>query len=163
MNLPLYSKAITCRIRYVIFGTLNLSSLLEACSSGAFSALSSCEAEIVAASEATKEAIYVKSFLSELGLHDEDAPVSMECDNQAAIDTAYNPENHDRMKHVDRRHFFVREKIEDGELVVPYVRSEANLADFFTKPLSGARFFELRDRIMNCDARSARALRVHAT
>ena len=59
--------------------------------------------------------MYLKAFLRELELHEEDVPVSMACDNQAAIDTAYNPEIHDRMKHVERRHFFVREKIEDGE------------------------------------------------
>ena len=38
---------------------------------------------------------------------------------------------------------------ERGELVVPYVPSTANLADFFTKPLKPAPFFEMRAKIMN--------------
>ena len=37
------------------------------------------------------------------------------------------------MKHVERRHLYVRECIERGEIVVPYVSTHDNLADFFTK------------------------------
>ena len=111
-------------------------------------ALSSCEAEIVAASEATKEAVYLNSFLDELGLGSAE-PVSLAVDNQSAIATAYYPEHHSRVKHIERRHFFVREKVESHEICVPFVRSEHNMADFFTKPLASKAFFRLRDAIMN--------------
>ena len=114
-------------------------------------ALSSCEAEIVAASEAAKEAVYLKAFLSELGLGQK-SPVSLAVDNQSAINVAYNPEHHSRVKHIERRHFFVREKVEDHELCVPFVRSADNMADFFTKPLATGAFFRLRDAIMNVPA-----------
>ncbi len=63
---------------------------------------------------------------------------------------AYNPEHHTRTKHIDRRHFFLRELIEQGRLVVPFVSTADNLADFFTKPLAARAFFALRARIMNC-------------
>ena len=76
-------------------------------------------------------------------------PTKQYCDNQAAIASAYNPENHGRLKHVERRHFFIREAIEEAKICVPFVRSDENLADFFTKPLKPQRFFELRDKIMN--------------
>ena len=111
-------------------------------------ALSSCEAEIVAASEAAKEAVYLHSFLTELGLGD-DNPVALSVDNQAARDLAYNPEHHAKTKHIERRHFFVREMVEDLRITVPFVRSADNMADFFTKPLTARQFFLLRDRIMN--------------
>ena len=111
-------------------------------------ALSSCEAEIIAASEAAKEATYLRRFLSELGLcSDETTPVSM--DNMAGRDLAYNPQHHGRTKHVARRHFFIREKVEDFTLCVPFVRTADNLADFFTKPLGPRTFFPMRDIIMN--------------
>ena len=126
-------------------------------------ALSSCEAEIMAASEAAKEAVYLRRFLSELGLHEPDEPLRLSCDNQAAVDTAYNPENHDKMKHVERRHLFIREKVQDGQLLVPYVRTHENMADFFTKVVSPAQFVHMRDTIMNCDSRHARALRSTAS
>ena len=43
----------------------------------------------------------------------------------------------------------IREAIEEAKICVPFVRSDENLADFFTKPLKPQRFFELRDKIMN--------------
>ena len=70
--------------------------------------------------------------LSELGLG-EDAPVEMGMDNQAAIAISYNPELHSRTKHIDRRHFFVRECVENMQIRVPYVNTVDNLADFFTR------------------------------
>ena len=111
-------------------------------------ALSSCEAEIVAASEGAKEALYLAKILEELGERGYD-PVRLSGDNKGAIDVAYNPEHFSRMKHVARRHFFVRECVEQGRLVVPFVRSASNPADFFTKPLPYATFTQLRNTIMN--------------
>ena len=111
-------------------------------------ALSSTEAEIVAASEASKEAIAIRSLLSDLGFGDPE-PTRMSVDNQSAIAVAYNPEHHNRMKHVMRRHFFVRECVENMQIVVPFVNSCDNCADFFTKVLSPKQFFYMRDIIMN--------------
>eukprot|EP00965_Chrysotila_dentata_P219119 6190944-Pleurochrysis_carterae.AAC.1 len=70
-------------------------------------------------------------------------------DNKSAIDLAYNPEHHQRSKHIDRRHFFVRERVETHDITVPFVASADNLADFFTKPLPPRVFFAMRDTIMN--------------
>ena len=75
--------------------------------------------------------------------------MSLSEDNKGARDLAYNPEHHQRSKHIDRRHFYVREMVENGEIVVPYVQSDDNLADFFTKPLTAKKFFALRNNIMN--------------
>ena len=86
-------------------------------------ALSSCEAELMAASEAAKEAVYLNEFLSEL---DEGAsdPVALHVDNKGARDLAYNPEHHQRTKHIERRHFYIpndiRELVEDMRITVPY-------------------------------------------
>ena len=130
-------------------------------------ALSSCEAEIVASSEAAKEGVYLKRLLEGLKMHPGDAiavsstgdAVAISGDNQAAIALAYNPENHDKVKHVERRHFFIREKVEEGLLSVPYVRTVDNIADFFTKALPKETFFSMRDQIMNCDAHSSKEQR----
>ena len=70
-------------------------------------------------------------------------------DNKGARDLAYNPEHHSKTKHIDRRHFFVRELVEQQRIVVPYVATDDNLADFFTKPLASKKFFAMRDKIMN--------------
>jgi len=53
------------------------------------------------------------------------------------------------MKHVERRHFFVRDMVESFEITVPYVNTADNLADFFTKPLNATKFHAMRRVIMN--------------
>ena len=111
-------------------------------------ALSSCEAEIVAASEASKEAVHLRGLAQELG-YCIDGATDLHMDNRSAIDVAYNPEHHTQMKHVDRRHFYVRELVEEHILRCPFVSTHDNLADFFTKALPSQTFFPLRDAIMN--------------
>ena len=102
----------------------------------------------MAGSEASKEAIHVAALARELGLHDE-SPIDLGMDNRSAIDVAHNPEHHGRMKHVSRRHFFIRECVENHLIRVPFVRTDENDADFFTKVLPGRNFFPLRNKIMN--------------
>ena len=82
------------------------------------------------------------------------SPISLSLDNKGAVDLAYNPEHHQRTKYIERRHFYVREAVERGEIRVPFVCTHDNLADFFTKPLASKRFLQLRDIIMNVPARS---------
>ena len=50
----------------------------------------------------------------------------MGMDNQAGRELAYNPEHHAKTKHIQRRHFFVRELVEDFRVTVPFVRSQDN-------------------------------------
>ena len=71
-------------------------------------------------------------------------------DNMGARDLCYNPEHHNKTKHVERRHFFVRDMVvEKFELTVPFVRTANNWSDFFTKPLKPKSFKEFRKIIMN--------------
>ena len=67
---------------------------------------------------------------------------------------SYNPQHHDRMKHVQRRHFFVRDMVESFELEVPFVPTKKNAADIFTKPLGYRRFEKLRKVLMNLPAKA---------
>jgi len=96
-------------------------------------ALSSCEAEIMACSEAAKAVAYYRYLLKELGFLPP-GPMSLSMDNKAGIDLAHNPEHHKRTKHIKRHHFLIRETIEALKIGVPYIKSSDNLADFFTKP-----------------------------
>ena len=56
-------------------------------------------------------------------------------DSKGAHDLSYNPEFHARSKHIKRRHFYVRDMVEEGELIVPLVRTHENPADFLTKAM----------------------------
>jgi ribosomal protein L18E len=112
-------------------------------------ALSTCEAEIIALSEAAKDVVYLRKLVKGLDAA-EDGPTHLSTDSKSARDVSYNPEHHDKMKHVERRHFYVRDMVESFELEVPYVPTDQNPADFFTKPMKNAtRFRELRRVVMN--------------
>ena len=118
----------------------------------------------MALSEAAKEGVFLRRFLDELGLGADSPttlspPTSLATDNKAARDLAYNPEHHEKTKHIERRHFYIRELVENEELIVPFVCTTANMADFFTKPLAGDAFFRLRNAIMNLPPRSRSAAR----
>ena len=110
-------------------------------------ALSMCKAEMIAASEAAKEAIHLRALYDEL-TKSKVQPMNLHLDCKAAIDTAYNPEHHSKLKHVQCRHFFIREVVEAHQIIVPYVESSKNLADFFTKLLPARKFFEMRKLVM---------------
>ena len=76
-------------------------------------------------------------------------PTSTSTDNKGAHDLSYNPEFHRRSKHIQRRHFYVRDVVEDHELVVPLIKTDDNPADFFTKSVTADKFFKFRAIIMN--------------
>ena len=97
-------------------------------------ALSSMEAEYMAVSHATREAVWLRNLLHELGLLLEQ-PTLINVDNQGAIDFAKSQTFHGRSKHIDIRHHFIRERISSHEIEVTHCASEDNLADVLTKAL----------------------------
>ena len=114
----------------------------------ASTSLSSCKAEIYALSEGAKDLVYFRKLLTGLGVPPA-GPSACATDNQGARDLSYNPEHHNRSKHIERRHFFIRDMVEAQEIVVPLVNTNDNDADFLTKPLPPKRFKFLRRKIMN--------------
>ena len=94
--------------------------------------LSSCEAELVALSAATCDAMWLRNYLSELGFPPA-GPTPIHCDNAATRAVAGSPVAEKHLKHVARRHFFVQDAVKAGEIVVPPIASEKNIADVLTK------------------------------
>jgi hypothetical protein len=105
-------------------------------------ALSTTEAEFIAANEAAKELTWLSRLLHEITVLTE-IPL-LRVDNLSALKLVKNPIFHKRSKHIDVRYFFIRDKIEDGTLVIEHVASEEQIADIFTKPLAKDRFQKLR-------------------
>ena len=72
------------------------------------------------------------------------------CDNQSAINISKNPVQHSRKKHIDIRHHFLRDLVEQGLVVLHHVATYKQLADIFTKPLDTAKFEKLRSDLGVC-------------
>ena len=100
----------------------------------------------MASSDATRQAIWLRLLLKDLGFSDS-SPLPILNDNNAAIQLSRNPVHHDRSKHIDMRHHFLREKVLDNTIELSHVASEDNLADLLTKPLASEQFTSLRNRL----------------
>ncbi|UYV83987.1 hypothetical protein LAZ67_X000796 [Cordylochernes scorpioides] len=96
--------------------------------------LSTTESEYIAASKATKEAIWLRHLLREL--HQEQVkPTTIFCDNQSCIRLVHNPEYHKRTKHIDIWYHFIRDHFQNHAIDLLYVCSNDQAADIFTKAL----------------------------
>ncbi|KMQ88473.1 gag-pol polyprotein [Lasius niger] len=112
--------------------------------------LSTTESEYIAASSATREAIWLRNLLHDIGHKCKNATL-IHIDNQSAIRLVKNPEFHKRTKHVDIRYHYIREKVESRDIQVTYIPTENQLADIFTKALPRDRFRKLCTGLGICD------------
>lgn len=107
-------------------------------------ALSTTEAEYMAATQACKEALWWRSLLHEISLGFQvDKPTTIHSDNQSCIALSINSEFHARTKHIDIQHHFIREKVSDRSIVLKYVSTDDMVADILTKGLPKAKFYNL--------------------
>ncbi|KAL0291284.1 UNVERIFIED_CONTAM: Retrovirus-related Pol polyprotein from transposon RE2 [Sesamum angustifolium] len=98
---------------------------------------STTEAEYVAASEAAKEAVWMKNYIQELGVAPSIAkPIVIFCENNRVIAQAKEPKSHHRSKHILRRHHLHRDLVGRGNIRIDRVSSIENIADPLTKPVS---------------------------
>ena len=109
-------------------------------------ALSSCEAEYIAASEAACQAVWLDALIKELQL-EKSGKVKLLVDNKSAIDLAKHPASHGRSKHIETKFHFLREQVNNEKLKIEHCRTEDQLADILTKALKLERFRCLRDSI----------------
>ena len=107
---------------------------------------SSSEAEYRAMAQTTCELVWLRNLLGEIGFP-QSKPMKMWCDNQAAIYIATNPVFHERTKHIEVDCHFTREKLEDGTITTPHIRTENQLADVLTKALPGTRINSICNKL----------------
>ena len=107
-------------------GAISWQSKLQKCV-----ALSTTEAEYIAATEAGKEMVWLKRFLLELGLKQLNYVIF--CDSQSAMDLSKNSMYHSRTKHIDVRYHWLRLAIEEQMLQLKKIHTDDNVADMLTK------------------------------
>jgi hypothetical protein len=108
-------------------------------------ALSTAEAEYIAAGSCCTQILYLKQSLVDYNI--KLGSVSLLCENESAVKIAKNQVLHSRTKHIDIRHHFLREKEANGDIALQNVRSKEQLVDIFTKPLNERIFVRLRNEL----------------
>ena len=119
-------------LRYLftfVGGVVSWQSRLQKCV-----ALSTTEAEYIAANEAGKEMLWLKRFLQELGLKQDVYVVN--CDSQSVIDMSKNSMYHSCSKHSEVRYHWLRLVVEQQSFELEKIHTDENPADMLTKVVS---------------------------
>lgn len=109
-------------------------------------ALSTTEAEYIAAAECCKELLYLKSLFEELlGIT---ILIELNIDNQSAIALIKNGVMNKRSKHIDVKFRFLHELARDGIVKIKYCPTNDQLADILTKPLNATKFKKFKEQLL---------------
>ena len=108
-------------------------------------ALSSTEAEYMAMSDCSRQVVWVRNLLAELGYNVKHIPLSG--DNQGSIFIGSNPVTESRSKHIDIRYHYIREVYDKGIVDIFYIDGNDNPADIFTKNLGAVKFLKFRSQL----------------
>ena len=99
------------------------------------------EAEYVAACEVANKAIWLKKFLSDLGVvRLEQVPITFFCDNNGAVAQSKYPRNHKKGKHIERKYHIIQDIVARGDVILAKIDSANNLANPFTEALAQRTF-----------------------
>ena len=100
-------------------------------------ALSTMEAEYIACSVATQDAVWLRSFLQHLEIVKIALePVIIFCDNIAALAVAKDPKYHGKIKHIKKRYHYIRDAIIENDVVLKHISTSNMVADPLTKPIT---------------------------
>ena len=113
-------------------------------------ALSTAEAEYIAAGHCCAQLLWMRQTLRDYGYKLTKVPLL--CDNESAIRMADNPVEHSRTKHIAIR--FLRDHQQRGDIEIAYVSTKEQLADIFSKPLDEKTFTKLRNELNILDSRN---------
>ncbi|CAM8991569.1 unnamed protein product [Rhodiola kirilowii] len=113
-------------------------------------ALSTTEAEFIAAALCACQCVWMRNILEQFGLPQRQGTIIM-CDNSSTIKLCKNPVLHGRSKHIDIKFHFLRDLTKSGAVQLSYCKSEYQIADIMTKPLRLEVFERLRSKLGVCD------------
>lgn len=109
-------------------------------------ALSSTEAEFIAAAECCKEVLYIKSLIEELT--NKIVKIELNVDNQSSKELIKNGVGNKRSKHIDVRYRFITAEVRKKAIALKYCPTDAQLADIFTKALGSNKFVKHRNNLV---------------
>ncbi|KAJ0920564.1 putative RNA-directed DNA polymerase [Helianthus annuus] len=86
------------------------------------------------------EVLWIRKLLEDIGFSQKATPSKIMCDNTATIQISENPVQHDRTKHVEVDRHFIKEKLEERIIELPYISTKDQLADILIKAVNGNAF-----------------------
>jgi hypothetical protein len=115
-------------------------------------ALSTAEAEYIAAGHCCAQLLWMRQTLRDYGYKLSKVPPL--CDNESAICMADNPIEHNSTKHIHIRYHFLRDHPQRGDITIAYASTYNQLADIFTKPLHEKTFSKLSNELNVLDSQN---------
>ena len=109
-------------------------------------AQSTAEAKYIAASDACKEAVWLRELLSDIFEGKLDSTI-IHCDNPSCIQLLENLVFHDISKHIEMRYHFINDLVQRVALKLQYIRMDEQIADILTKPLTTSKFVYFHDKL----------------
>jgi len=110
---------------------------------------STVKAEYIVAGSYYAQILWIKQQLEKFGIKLSKTPIR--CDNTSAINLTKNPIQHSRKKHIEIRHLFIRDHVQNNDVMLDFICTDRQLADIFTKPLREDRFCIIRRELCIID------------
>jgi hypothetical protein len=130
-------------------GSLGRGSIMSTSVKQKLNTRSSTETEIVAVDDMMPKILWTNYFLGAQGYGASDTVVYQDNKSAILLESNGKASSSKRTRHIDIKFFFVKDRINSGEIRVEHCPTESMIADFFTKPLQGSLFLKFRNAIMN--------------
>ena len=110
------------------------------------STTSSCQAEVVALAKGLQQSIYSSYFLAGQGY--KIPPIIVNQDNHSTIKLISNGKSNSELtRHIQIGYYWVKDLINRGLITIEYCPTEVMIVDFFTKPIQGTLFNQMREKV----------------
>ena len=137
------TKSDTCCSLSLGSGVLNMKSTKQK-----LNLKSSTEAELITSSEVLPQILWTKYFLEDQGVEVRESVLYQDSTSTIQLERNGKASSRQRTKHINIEYFFIKDRVESGEITIIYCPTEDMIADFFTKPLQGIKFIRFRESIM---------------
>ena len=106
-------------------------------------ALSTTEAEYISIANCYAQILWIKHQLEDFNLRYIEIPIL--CDNTSTINFTKNPLRHSRSKHIDIKHYFIRDNVQKEDIELNFINTEDQIANIFIKPLAKDHFCYIKN------------------